>query len=85
MGRFSLAMGHITLHTTLHISRKRCAWTESGPKNVPRPNRSDVGPIRSSNRTCTDAIAISLHSPNDGSAVLCPSHVADCICEHMLC
>jgi len=28
-------------------------WTESGPKNVLRPNRSDVGPERSRTRTWT--------------------------------
>jgi len=33
-------------------------WTESGPKNVPRPNRSDVGLKRSRTRTwtCTNTI-----------------------------
>jgi len=28
-------------------------WIESGPQNVARPNRSDVGPERSRNRTWT--------------------------------
>ena len=46
-GRLSLATGNITLRSTLHIMSKCCAWTESGPKNVPGPNRSNVGPARS--------------------------------------
>ena len=50
-GRLSLATGNITLRPTLHIMSKCCAWTESGPKNVPGPNRSNVGPARSSTGT----------------------------------
>jgi len=35
-------------------------WTESGPKYVSRPNRSDVGPERSKTRisTCTNTIVL---------------------------
>ena len=37
--------------------RSKCyTWTESGPKNVPRPNQSDVGPERSRTRTWTSPI-----------------------------
>jgi len=43
-GCLSLATGNITLRPTLHIMSKCCAWTESGPKNVPGPNRSNIGP-----------------------------------------
>jgi len=52
-GHLSLAVGNITLHPTLRIMSKCCAWTESGPKNVLRPNRSDLGPGRSSTSACS--------------------------------
>ena len=35
--------------------QSKCTWTESGPKDVPRPNGSDVGPERSRTWTCTNA------------------------------
>ena len=66
-GRLSLAIGNITLHPTLHIMSKCCAWTESGPKNVPRPNRSDLGPGQSSTSACSSAFTnqnTALNTPN---------------------
>jgi len=34
------------------LKQGKCyTWTESGPKNVPRPNQSDVGPERSRTKT----------------------------------
>ena len=43
-GCLSLSTSNITLHSTLHILCKCCAWTETGQKYAPRPNHSNVGP-----------------------------------------
>jgi len=37
-------------------------WTESDPKNVPRPNRSDVGPERSRISTWTLLTLENMHT-----------------------
>jgi len=38
----------------INKNNSKCyTWTESGPKNVPRPNRSDVGLERARSRTWT--------------------------------
>jgi len=44
----SANVGNITLLPTYTSCDECYAWTASGPENVPRPNRSDVGPDQSS-------------------------------------
>jgi len=44
----------------LNIYRKCFAWSSSGRKNVPRPDRSDIVPARNSTNTCSRTISISL-------------------------
>ena len=63
-GCLSLATSNIMLHPKLYILHRCYTLTESGPKNIPRPNRSDVGPewTWSSSRTWTCSDTSNIHT-----------------------
>ena len=75
------------------VQSKCYMWIESGPKNVPRPNQSDVGLERSRTWTCTDTNVdryywsnwhhwISIIRSGDFAPLILRQNVDTCIASH---